>query len=103
MYAEREGGRKEEIPLLTSPPTFIPAVEFIILISQEQGNFQACQMRILKMKLSFRSHTVVIHTQSLNLKHYCIPSFSFYNNPLNAFKYGEGRATCSSKWNPDDL
>lgn len=37
MYAEREGGRKEEIPLLPSPPTFIPAVEFIILISPGAG------------------------------------------------------------------
>lgn len=105
MYKRDEGGREGEIKPVPSwgSPTFFPAVEFIVLISPGAGKLSCMPMRILKMKLSFRSHTVVIHTPILNLKHYCIPSFSFYNNPLNAFKYGEGIATCSSKWNPDDL
>lgn len=104
MDAKREKDRKKETPLL--PRLLCPS--FLLLNSlfwflHALANFQACHMRILKMKLSFRSHTVVIYTQSFNLNHYCIPSFSFYNNPLNAFKYGEGIATCRSKWNPDDL
>lgn len=103
MDAKRKKERKKETPLL--PRILCP---FLLLNSlfwflHALANSQACRMRILKMKLSFRSHTVVIYTQSFNLNHYCIPSFSFYNNPLNAFKYGEGIATCRSKWNPDDL
>lgn len=103
MDAKRER-KKKETPLLPSPlcPPFLLLCSLFPLL-HVLANFQECHRRLLKMKLSFRSHTVEIYTQSFNLNHYYILSFSFYNNPLNAFKYGKGIATCRSKWNPGDL
>lgn len=97
MDSKREKERRKE-GILLLPSTLCPS--FLLLNSlfwflHALANFQACRMRSLKMKLSFRSHMVVIHTQHFNLNHYCIPSFSFYNNPLNAFKY-------EKEWQPVD-
>lgn len=97
-------GRQAGTPLPPGPlcPSFL-LLHSLFWLLRVLENFQACHRRIFKMKLSFRSRTMVIYTQRFNLNHYCILSFSFYNNPLNAFKYGDGIATCRSKWNPDDL
>ena len=100
---QMEKEKEKTLPLLSTLCPSFSLLNLLFWFLHAQANSQACHMRILKMKLSFRSHIVVIYTQSFNLNHYCIPSFSFYNNPLNAFKYGEGIATCRSKWNPDDL